>query len=55
MKILYFFEMCAYGFGAIGGFSWSLYNNSYLIAVCVVILALMAIPELKRAYKKLTE
>ena len=54
MKILYFFEMCAYVLGSIGGFGWALYNKAYLITACIVVLAIMAFPELKRAIRNIT-
>ena len=54
-KYLIFIEICAYFLGAIGGFGWALYEKSYVCAVGVVILAVMAFPELKNAIKKLME
>lgn len=54
-KFLYFFAMCAYGVGAIGGFGYALYCKAYFIAVCVVALAVMAFPKAKEFFTKLTE
>lgn len=54
-KFLYFFAMCAYGVGAIGGFGYALYCKAYFIAACVVALAVMAFPKAKEFYNKLME
>ncbi len=48
-KYLYFAEICAYFLGAIGGFGWSLHSHNWPAAIGVVILAIMAFPELKKA------
>lgn len=53
-KIASFAVICLYALGAIGGLGWSLYNHSYLIAVGVVVLAVMAVPTLLKAVKTLT-
>ena len=53
-KIAAFVAICLYILGAIGGLGWSLYNHSYLIAVGVAVLAVMAVPTLLRAVKELT-
>ena len=50
-----FFGMCAYIVGAIGGFGFAMYNKAYFIAVCVLLLAAMAFPTLKKFFKNLTE
>lgn len=39
--------------GSIGGFGWSLYNGSYVIAVGVVGLTYLAWPEIVRHFKVL--
>lgn len=58
-KFGYFFGMCAYavgaigGFGSIGGFGYACYCKAYFIAVCVVALAVMAFPTVKSFYNKL--
>lgn len=52
-KIGYFFGMCAYAVGAIGGFGYACYCKAYFIAVCVVALAVMAFPTVKSFYNKL--
>ena len=54
-KFLYFFGIAAYALGAIGGFGYAMYSHAYLIGICVVILAVMAFPTLKKFYLKLTE
>lgn len=52
-KIGYFFGLCAYTVGAIGGFGYACYCKAYFIAVCVVALAVMAFPTVKSFYNKL--
>ncbi len=54
-KFLYFFAMCAYGVGAIGGFGYACYCKAWVIAACVAVLAAMAFPKAKEFYNKLTE
>ena len=54
-KLLYFFGMCAYGVGSIGGFGYALYCKAWVIAACVAVLAAMAFPKAKEFYNKLTE
>ncbi len=54
-KIGYFFGICAYALGAIGGFGYAIYCKAYLIAVAVLVLAAMAFPTLKKFFKGLTE
>lgn len=53
-KIAAFAAVCLYTLGSIGGLGWSLYNHSYLIAVGVVVLAVMAVPTLLKAVETLT-
>ena len=53
-KIAAFAVICLYVLGSIGGLGWSLYNRSYLIAVGVAVLAVMAVPTLLKAVKILT-
>lgn len=54
-KVRSIVEIAAYTLGSIGGFGWAMYNHGYLIGGAVVVLAVMAFPELKRAVKDLTE
>lgn len=54
-KIGYFFSICAYALGAIGGFGYAIYCKAYLIAIAIVVLAAMAFPILKKFFNKLTE
>lgn len=49
-KFLQFFEMVAYVVGAIGGFGYALYSRAYLIAICIVILAVMAFPAFRKCW-----
>ena len=48
-----FFLLCAYVLGSIGGLGNALYNKSYLIAVAIVILAIMAFPKAKEFWDKM--
>lgn len=50
-----FFGLCAYVLGAIGGLGYALYSKAYLIAVCIVVLAIMAFPKAKEWWKGLME
>ena len=53
-KFLAFFELCAYGLGAIGGFGYCAFDKAWPIAIAIVALAVMAFPEAKRAFQELT-
>lgn len=53
-KALSFIEICAYAVGAIGGFGYAMYCKAYFIGICVVALAAMAFPELKRCFQELS-
>lgn len=52
-KFLYFFALCAYAVGAIGGFGYAMYSKAYFISICLVALAVMAFPTVKSCFKKL--
>jgi len=54
-KIGYFFGLCAYALGVIGGFGCAMYVKSYAIAAAVIVLAAMAFPTVRTFFKKLTE
>lgn len=45
----------AYAVGAIGGFGVSVAGKDYFIAACVAVLAAMAFPFAKKAFKFLTD
>lgn len=49
-RVIGFFEICAYVLGAVGGFGWSMYGGGYLVALAVLVLAVMAFPEARRAF-----
>ena len=51
LNFLAFFGLCAYVLGSIGGLGNALYNKSYLIAVAIVILAIMAFPKAKEFWE----
>lgn len=52
-KLLSFFELLAYVLGSIGGFGCCLYMKTWVLAIAVVVLAGMAFPEAKEAYKRM--
>lgn len=52
-KMFEFAKIVAFILGAIGGTGWSLYNHSYLIAAGCVVLALLALPEVKKSIDRL--
>ena len=54
-KFGYFFGICAYALGSLGGFGYAIYCKAYLIAVAIIVLAAMAFPTLKKFFNKLTE
>ena len=54
-QFFYFIMICLYILGAIGGLGWVLYSKGYVIAVGVVAVAVMAWPNVKEYYNKLTE
>lgn len=54
-KIKSIIEIAAYALGSIGGFGWAMHNHGYLIGGAVVILAIMAFPEVKKAFKELSK
>lgn len=54
-KILYFFVICLYALGFIGGLGWTLYNRAFLIAFGVFTLGVMAFPTLKTLFHKLID
>lgn len=54
-NIYYFFILIAYVFSAIFGIGQSLYDKSYVVAIGVVFLAILAAPEAWKYFKKLRE
>ena len=52
-KFYYFFALCAYVVGAIGGFGYAMYCKAYFIAACIVVLAAMAFPLAKKYLNEL--
>lgn len=53
-KIGYFFGLCAYVIGSIGGFGYAAYCKAWFIAVCIVVLAYMAFGTAKAWFRGLT-
>jgi hypothetical protein len=54
-KILSFLELCAWVVGTLGGFGWCAFNHAWLIALCIVALAVMAFPCARQAFKELAD
>ena len=54
-KFLSFFELCAWFIGAVGGFGYALYNKAYFIGACIVVLAWMAWPSVRKCWDNLHE
>lgn len=52
---LYTFLLFAYIVGAIGGFGYSAWNGTWFVAVCVLILAVMAAPTAYRIFQEWTK
>ena len=52
---IYFFLICLYILGSIGGIGYALCNHAYLIAVGVVAVDLMALPQVIKYFKNMTE
>lgn len=53
-KFKSFLIIIAYVLGTIGGFGYALYGGSWPIAVAIVVLGILAFPEVKKAFKELT-
>ena len=51
----YFFILCLYALGAIGGIGYAIYGGSYPIAVGVGALVVMAFDKAKLYWNKLNE
>lgn len=52
---LYTFLLFAYIVGAIGGFGYSAWNGTWFVAVCVLILAVMAAPTAYHIFQEWTK
>lgn len=52
---IYFFLICLYILGTIGGIGYACYNHAYLIAIGVAAVAAMAFPYIKGVFKKMAE
>ena len=53
--LIYFLLICLYILGAIGGVGYALHNHAYLIAIGVVVVSAMALPQVVKYYQMLTE
>lgn len=54
MRFLKFFGICFAVVGALGGFGTAIYHKEYFIGVCVLALAAMAFPTVRKWYKDIT-
>lgn len=52
---IYFALICLYILGAIGGIGYACNNHAYLIAIGVVVVAAIALPQVVKYFKALTE
>ncbi len=52
-KFGYFFALFAYAVGASCGFGYAAYCKAWFIAICVVVLAVMAFPTAKKFFNNL--
>lgn len=50
---LKFLAISAYGIGALGGFGYAAWCGRWLIAACIVVLALLAWPTVKGYFRAL--
>lgn len=49
-QFINFFAFVAYLLGTIGGFGYAVWGGSWPIAVAIIILAILAFPEVKRRF-----
>lgn len=49
-QFINFFAFVAYLLGTIGGFGYAAWGGSWPIAVAIIILAILAFPEVKRRF-----
>ena len=54
-KMVSVFLLFAYLVGAIGGCGYALYSRAWFVAVCILVLAVMALPTVVALVKGLTE
>lgn len=52
-KLGYFFGICGWLLGSIGGVGYACYNHAYLIAAAVVFLAVLSFPKVREFVSKL--
>ena len=53
--IMSMFLLMLYAMGSIGGFGYAMYCKAYVIAAAVLIVAVMAFPTIRKAFKEWTE
>lgn len=49
-----FFWLAVYLLGVIGGVGYAAYSGAWVIAICVIMLGVMAFPKAKEAFKVLS-
>lgn len=47
--------LAAYAVGLVGGVGYAAYSGAWVIAICVVLLGVMAFPKFKEAFKVLSD
>lgn len=52
-KLIAFFGLCAYVLGVLGGFGYLWWIKEKPIALCIVVLGIMAFPTAKKFWKEL--
>ena len=54
-NFIYFFLLCFWVVGVIGGFGYAMYSNAYFIGVCILVVGAEAFPQVKKWWKKLND
>ena len=49
-----FFWLIVYLVGLVGGVGYAAYSGAWVIAICVILLGVMAFPKVKEAFKMLS-
>lgn len=50
-----FFWLIVYLVGLVGGVGYAAYSGAWVIAICVILLGIMAFPKAKEAFKVLSD
>ena len=51
-QLMNFLALVAYVFGVIGAFGYAIWGGSWPIGIAVIIVAVLAFPEVKRRFKE---